>query len=142
MICDTSTIAKLYAPETHSAAVRLALESAPAVYASALARVELTAVFHRRLREGIWTPADFSAASRQFRNDDISGFWTWLELEPAILDSAAQVFVTLSPSVFLRSSDCLHLVTALHHKFSEFHTHDKHQIQAASALGLTPISIV
>ena len=141
MICDTSTIAKLYAPELHSAAVRQVLEAAPAVYASALARVELTAVFHRRLREGVWSQADFGAAARQFHHDDVGGFWTWLPLEPAILDGAASTFLTLPSSVFLRSSDCLHLVTALHHKFTDIYTHDKHQVAAATAMGLVPISI-
>jgi hypothetical protein len=35
----------------------------------------------------------------------------------------------------------VHLVTALHRGFMEIHTHDARQTQAASALGLTPISI-
>jgi predicted nucleic acid-binding protein len=141
MICDTSTLAKLYAPEAHSAAVRKVLEAAPVVYASALARVELAAVFHRRWREGVWSQADFSAATRQFHHDDIGGFWTWLPVEPAILDAATHAFLTLPSTVFLRSSDCIHLVTAVHHQFADIHTHDKHQIAAATALGLNPITL-
>ena len=141
IFCDTSTAAKLYVPEVQTAAVRRTLEVEDAVCVSELFRVELTAVFHRRLREGKWPPADFRAAVRQFSQDDIAGFWTWLPLDRAIVDGAARTFTTLPPTVFLRSSDCLHLVTALHHKFAEIHTHDTHQIAAAAVLGLKAIAI-
>jgi hypothetical protein len=106
------------------------------VYLSELARVEVMGVFHRRLREGRWTRPDFLAAVRQFSTDDIGGFWTWLPLERAIVDTAANLYATLPDGVFLRSADCLHLVTALHHRFAEIHTHDKHQLVAALSLGL------
>ncbi len=141
IFCDTSTLAKLYAPEAHSAAVREQLETAPAVFASELVRVELHAVFHRRLRENIWSAADFNAATQQFGHDDTGGFWTWLPLNAAILEAAAKTFLTLPPDVYLRSADCIHLVTAIHNNFSDFYTHDKHQIAAASALGLNPVTI-
>ena len=141
IFCDTSTAAKLYVPEVQTAAVRRTLEVEDAVCVSELFRVELTAVFHRRLREGRWSPADFRAAVRQFSRDDIAGFWTWLPLDRTIVEGAAHTFTTLPANVFLRSSDCLHLVTALHHKFAEVHTHDAHQIAAAAALGLKPIAL-
>jgi len=96
-------------------------------------------VFHRRWREGKWTRADFLAAVRQFTQDDVGNFWTWLPLDKTILDAAAQTYATLSETVFLRSSDCLHLVTALHYNFAEIHTYDHHQAKAASALGLKAV---
>ncbi len=145
IFCDTSTAAKLYVSEAQSTAVRNVLEAEDAVCVSALVselfRVELTAIFHRRLSVGKWSPADFRAAVRQFSHDDIAGFWTWLPLDRAIVEGAARTFMTLPSTVFLRSSDCLHLVTALHHKFSEVHTHDIHQVAAAAVLGLKPIAI-
>ena len=98
------------------------------------------AVFHRRLREGIWSQRDFLAAVRQFQHDDLAGFWTWLPVDGFILRAAAEIFATLPPTIFLRSSDCIHLVTALHHNFAEFLTFDAHQTQAAIALGLTPVT--
>ena len=93
------------------------------------------------MREKIWSAADLNAAARQFHHDDVGGFWTWLPIEPAVVDGAAKIFLTLPPTVYLRAADCLHLVTALHHNFSDVHTHDKHQIAAAAALGLNPIAI-
>jgi predicted nucleic acid-binding protein len=141
IFCDSSTVAKLYVPEAESAAVRQRLEAEDEVCVSELVRTELMAVFHRRLREGKWTRADFLAAVRQFSNDDIGGFWTWLPLDGLITAAAANTYTTLPENVFLRSSDCLHLVTALHHNFSEIFTHDKHQSAAATALGLSPVTI-
>ncbi len=136
IICDTSFMAKLYVPERESVAVRRLLEAEDEVYVSELARLELMGVFHRRLRERKWTRSDFLAAVRQFSNDDISGFWTWLSIDSRIIEAAAKTYATLPDTVFLRSSDCLHLVTALHHNFTEIFTYDTHQSIAASVLGL------
>ena len=134
--CDTSAVAKFYVSEKESRELRQLLENEDGVCVSELARPELLAVFHRRLREGTWERRDFAAAVRQFQHDDLAGFWTWLSLDSLIIRAAAEAFATLPASVFLRSSDCIHLVTALHHNFSEFLTFDLHQMKAAAAMGL------
>ena len=141
IFCDTSTLAKLYVPEPESLAVRQRLETEDSVQLSELARTELMAAFHRRLREGKWSRQDFSAVVSQFSADDIGGFWDWLPLESAITQAAASVYSSLSETIFLRSSDCLHLVTALHHNHRDIFTHDRNQASAALALGITPVSI-
>ena len=141
IFCDTSTAAKLYVRELETAAVRLRLEAEDSVYVSELVRVELMAVFHRRLREGRWSRADFQAAIRQFSADDIAGFWSWLPLDAPIMAASARIYATLPEGTFLRSADCLHLVTALHHRFAEIHTHDRHQAAAAGALGVKPVAL-
>jgi predicted nucleic acid-binding protein len=142
IFCDTSTVAKLYVPERESQYVRARLESEDEVYVSELMRPELMSVFHRRLRERSWTRAQFLTASRQFSTDDIGGFWTWLALDGHTTSAAAMIYSTLPEGVFLRSADCLHLVTALRHNFSEIYTHDRHQTIAASAVGLHAVAIV
>lgn len=136
IFCDTSTVAKLYVPEPESPSVRRRVEAEDEVCLSGLARVELMGVFHRRLREGKWSSAEFVAAVRQFSNDDLGGFWTWLPLNTAIIEAAARTYATLPESVFLRSADCLQLATALHHNFPEIYTYDAHQAAASNALGL------
>jgi len=138
--CDTSAVAKFYVPEKESRSIRRLLEQANRVCLSELARPEIMAVFHRRLREGNWNRRDFLAAVRQFQHDDVAGFWTWLPVDGFILRAAADTLATLPSTVFLRSSDCIHLVTALRHDFSEFLTFDAHQTRAAAALGLTPVT--
>lgn len=141
IFCDTSTVAKLYVPEAESATVRARLEADDEVCVSELVRTELMAVFHRRLREGKWTPSDFTAAVRQFSADDLGGFWTWLPLDSTITTAAANTYATLPVTIFLRSADCLHLVTALRHNFTEIYTHDRHQIAAAAALALCSVNL-
>jgi hypothetical protein len=48
-------------------------------------------------------------------------------------------YTTLPDTVFLRTADCLHLVTALPHNFAEIYTYDAQQSAAASVLGLKPV---
>jgi predicted nucleic acid-binding protein len=141
MLCDTSTVAKFYVFEAQSKAVRQRLDAEDEVCVSELVRPELMGVFHRRLREGKWKRADFLAAVRQFSADDIAGYWKWLPLSSVILEAAATTYTTLPETIFLRTADCLHLTTALHHNFAEIHTHDKQQASAAVALGLKPVAI-
>jgi predicted nucleic acid-binding protein len=140
IFCDTSAAAKLYVPEPESATVQRRLESEDGVCLSELARTELLAVFHRRWREGKWRRTEFLAAVRQFSRDDLTGFWTWLPMDRSITEAAAQVYTTLPEKIFLRSSDCLHLVTAMQNSFGEICTYDSHQISAASALGLKAVT--
>lgn len=140
IFCDTSAVAKLYVVEQGSAAVRAIVESEDRVLASALARVELMAVFHRQLREKKWTSDLFAAAVRQFQRDEAHGFWSWLPVESAIIEMAAKTFTTLPGNVFLRAADCIHIVTAMHHGLADIHTYDIHQAAAARALGLNPLA--
>ena len=140
IFCDTSAVAKLYVPERESEALRMRLEAEDEVCLSELARTELLGVFHRRLREKKWTRMEFAAAVRQFSHDEIGGFWTWLPLDKEITGAAAQIYTTLPESVFLRSSDCLHLVTALHYHFVEICTYDSRQSAAAPVLGLKAVT--
>lgn len=56
-------------------------------------------------------------------------------------EAAAKTYTTLPDSVFLRSADGLHLVTAMHHSFSEIYTYDWHQTAAATALGLKSLTV-
>jgi hypothetical protein len=138
--CDTSAVAKFYVPEKESRSIRRLLEHADQACVSELVRPEIMAVFHRRLREGSWNRRDFLAAVRQFQHDDLAGFWTWLPIDGFILRAAAEIFATLPSEIFLRSSDCIHLITALHHNFTEFLTFDAQQTRAAAALGLTTVT--
>lgn len=141
IFCDTSAFAKLYVPEPESAALRRLTDDEDEVCVSELARAELMGVFHRRWREGKWSRDDFLAAVRQFERDCVGGSWTWLLLDATIIEAAARTYTTLPAAVFLRSADCLHLVTAMHHNFSEIHTYDTRQTAAATALGLKPVVV-
>ena len=137
---DTSAIAKFYVVEKESLAIRARFEAEDQVLLSELARLELMGVFHRQLRERKWTRDQFQIALRQFANDDVGGFWSWLPLDTAIIEASGKSYATLPDSVFLRAGDSLHLFTAIHHNFSEIYTYDIHQTAAAIALGLRPVT--
>jgi len=139
IFCDTSAAAKIYVPERESNSVRLLFDGEAEICLSELTRVELMGVFHRRLREGWWNQSQFLTAIHQLSKDDLSGFWTWLPLDQSIIHAASKIYTTLPGTVFLRSSDCIQLVTALHHNFAEIYTYDRHQSIAASSFGLTAV---
>jgi len=111
IFCDTSTLAKYYVPEAESAAVRVRLDAEDQVVFSELARGELMAVFHRRLREQTWSRREFEAVTRQFIKDEVSGYWSWRLLDSVIVDEAVKIHSMLPETIFLRTADCLHLVT-------------------------------
>lgn len=141
IFCDTSTLAKYYIAEEGSGEVRRHLDRADQVVLSELARIELIASFHQRLRAKVWSQQDFVNTIQQFTHDDRNGFWIWLPLKENILEQATKTFITLSQDIFLRASDCLHLMTAIQHHFSEIYTYDRHQSQAAAAFGMVPVAL-
>jgi len=141
LFCDTSTLAKYYVQEPESDAVRARLDAEDQVLLSELARAEIVAVFHRQLRERKWSRDDFATVLRQLSTDEAVGYWTWVPLDSSIVEQVVRTFTTLPENVFLRTADCLHLVTALQQGFTEVHTHDTHQRNGASALGLTAVVI-
>lgn len=139
MFCDTSAVAKLYVVELESRAIRTLLEKDDQRFVSELVRLELMGVFHRQLREKIWSRENFDAAIRQFNTDDMGGFWTWIPLDASIIEAAAKTYTTLPATVFLRAADCLHLITGVLNNFPEIYTYDRHQALAAPSLGLKPV---
>jgi uncharacterized protein len=141
IFCDTSALAKYYVPEAESAALASRLDSEDAVMVSEIARVELMSVFHRRMRERKWTRERFQVTASQFSCDDALKYWSWLPVSGLIVGAASQLYLSLPESVFLRASDCLHLVTALHEGFEEICTFDRHQQAAVQALGLAIATI-
>lgn len=139
IFCDTSAAVKIYVPERESSSVQLLFNAEDEICLSELTRIELMGVFHRRLREGQWNQSQFLGAVRQFSNDELSGFWTWLPLDQSIIHAAAKIYTTLPRTVFLRSSDCIQVVTALRHNFAEIYTYNSHQSAAAAVLGLKAV---
>ncbi len=119
-------IAKFYVVrKEETPALRTRLEAEDQVCLSeSWSAAELMSVFHRQLREKKWTRDKFMIAVRQFTNDDIGGFWTWLPLDGTIVEAAAKTYTSLPDTVWLRTADCLHLVTAMHHGFTDIYTYD------------------
>lgn len=133
---DGAYIAKCYLREPGTDAVLDLVESSTSRFSSILALIEVSAVFHRHLREGKISPRNFRKATDLFKADQEEELWTWISLTDDLVHHAASEYSHLSSKIFLRSADCLHLVSARRAGFSEVYSNDRHLLNAASHFGL------
>ena len=139
---DSNYILKCYLPEPGAHLVR-ALASKPlSKSCSRLGRVEVMAALHRKVREGSLTRAQHKTVWSHVLADEGAGVWTWLPVDATVEHALERAFLTLAPSVFLRTGDAIHLSTASLHGFAEIHSHDKHVLLAASAFGLRGVDVL
>jgi len=138
---DAAYIAKFYVEEPDSRCVREHLASVGSVGSCIHARVEVVSVFHRKLREGFMPQLEFEQFCQQFHADCSAGLWTWFPLEDELVMETCKRISNLAVSVFIRSSDAIHLACAAREGFAEIHTNDRHMITAAPAFGLTAVTL-
>jgi predicted nucleic acid-binding protein len=139
---DTAYLAKIYVEEPGSSAVEALVESLAERFTSEWTWVELHSVFHRYLREEKMTAAEVELLIGRAEADRTAGVWTFIPLDHLILENAATAYRTLRPNVFLRASDCLHLITAQRHRISAFYSSDRQLLRAAREFGLTGINVI
>lgn len=133
---DSALIAKFYLNESGREPVRQVARSAGAVVSSGIAVVEVSAAFHRKLREGAIELRVLRALHGQFAHDLDTGLWRLAGPTEAVLREAQMAFSRLDKSVFVRSLDALHLVTAKSEKFDRIYSNDRHVLAAARSFGL------
>lgn len=136
---DSALIAKFYLNEPGREVVRDLARRLGAVMSSGIAVAEVSAAFHRKLREGAVRAATFEALQGQFRHDLDQGLWQIRGPTEDLLQQVHRVFETLDKTVFLRSMDALHLVTARDLGFDRLFSNDRHLLAASSSLGLRGI---
>lgn len=136
---DGCYIAKYYLSEPDSPSVTAAAQAAGSVGCSAHGKVEVAAVFHRKLREGAMTPTDYQLLRSQFELDCSAGLWSWFPAGPQLIEDAVRYFGTLPSTVFLRTGDALHLCSATERGFTAIHSSDKHLLAAAPHFGLSGV---
>ena len=136
---DSALVAKFYLNEPGRNAVRQLATRAGVVVTSGIAVAEVSAAFHRKFREGAVTPAVFRALQGQFQHDIDAGLWTCVGPTEALLAEVREMFAGLKPSVYLRSLDALHLVTARSEQFRRVYTNDQHLLRACGHVGLEGI---
>jgi predicted nucleic acid-binding protein len=102
--------------------------------------MELTATFHRKLREKQITTDQLESLRQQFEFDVLDGRIQWLPLTQIIIHRVEQIFFELPANVFLRTGDAIHLATAAEAGFKEIYSNDKHLLAAATLFKLKGIN--
>lgn len=138
---DPGSIAKCYVAEAQSREVRALAEARDRIACSEFGRVELHSALHRKLREGVVTQEQFAIVLRQLDLDERAGLWTWLPVTPKVMSDVASCYRSLPASVWLRTGDAVHLVSARMHALEEIWSGDLRLIAAAAHFGLTGRSV-
>jgi predicted nucleic acid-binding protein len=141
MYLDTTLLAKQYVKEPDSVEAQAFVARAGQIPScSELTRMELTATFHRKLREKQITTDQLESLRQQFEFDVLDGRIQWLPLTQIIIHRVEQIFFELPANVFLRTGDAIHLATAAEAGFKEIYSNDKHLLAAATLFKLKGIN--
>jgi predicted nucleic acid-binding protein len=132
---DTNYVVRLYAQDAGWQNVRR-LAGTDEIACALHGRVETTAAFHRKLREGFFTAIEFAAIMKTFEQECKAGAFHWLPVTTAIAERAFNIYSTLPTSAVLRGADAVHLACAAENGFKEIYSNDKHLLNAASYFGL------
>jgi predicted nucleic acid-binding protein len=139
---DSALIAKFYLNEPGRESVRELARKTGVVVTSGIAVAEISAAFHRKLREGSVDKKLFNALQGQFQHDVNSGLWRLIGPTEALLDEVRTLFFRLDRSVFLRSLDALHLITAKAEHFKRIYSNDRHLLAACGTVDLEGVNPV
>ncbi len=139
---DTSYVAKCYLREPGTEAVLAWLEGRTGLSCCRHGRVEFVAAITRHVRDGRLTQRDGHGVYRRLEIDERAGLWHWFSVTDTLVLAACQRLEALSPAVFLRAADALHLTCAVEHGFSAVYSHDPHLLAAAPAFGLQGLDIL
>ena len=137
---DSALIAKFYLNEPGREAIRSLARDAGIVVTSGIAVAEVSAAFHRKLREGSVDRDVFDALQGQFQRDLTNGLWRLIGPTEVLLQQVRTLFLRLDSSVFLRSLDALHLITAKAEHFNRIYSNDQHLLSACPSVDLEGIN--
>ena len=136
MYLDSAYVAKYYLNEQDSEAVRRLIHSADSLVSSEWSAVEVACAFHRHLREGHITARQHGELAQAFRKHIDDGVWALAPLDSRLIRRVTAAMKFVPATVFLRSGDAVHLVTAQDAGEEEVWTSDRHMLAAAAHFGL------
>ncbi len=127
---DSSSFAKRYVQEVGSDKLDRLLQSASELAFCVILVPEIVSGLNRRLRERVFTIADYRAVKKRLLDDVRDA--TILQVTPSVVSHS----VKLLESNVLRALDALHVACALEWKADLFVTSDRRQFVAAMNTGL------
>jgi predicted nucleic acid-binding protein len=127
--------------DAESDGVRAGVATAGAIRTSSLAFTEFHGALHRRMREHSMPREVARSLSVEFHEHVESGLWKLLPVNDSLLRRTAVAILSIPSSLFLRSADAVHLVTAREAGESEIWTSDRHMLAAAPHFGLVGRSV-
>lgn len=136
MYLDSAYLAKYYVNEPDANAVRNLIRQASHVCSSSWARIEVSCVFHRHVREGGLSPAQGRKLLDLFRRHVEAGIWNLIPITDAFLQRTAMLIRGLPPQMPIRAGDAIHIAAALDEGETEIATNDRHLLAAAAHFGL------
>ena len=140
---DAALVAKFYVNEPGRDGVRALAREMGRVVTSGITVAEVSAAFHRKLREGSVDHDVFDALMGQFQQDLEGGLWCLVGPSEELFMEVHAFFATLDSGVFVRSLDALHLITARLEGFSRIYSNDRHLLGAcvhANLEGVDPVA--
>lgn len=139
---DASCLFRLYWQDSGWESVRAFCAKTSGLACAWHGRPEVLASAHRKVREGVATPAHLAHIIAQVRSDTDAGGLHWLALTPAVLRQLEDRYRTAPPTLFLRAADALHLACAAEHGFRDVYSNDRHFLAAAPHFGLRGINLI
>ena len=133
---DSAYVAKCYVTESGSKKVRELVRAESELHSSAWCVAEVACIFHRHTRAKSLTREEALKLQTGFRQDVENGVWLLSPVSEELLHRVERAMQQLSPDVFLRAGNAVHLVTAREAGFSEIWTNDRHLLAAAPHFGL------
>jgi predicted nucleic acid-binding protein len=137
MYLDAAYVAKFYLNEADSPRIRTALRDASALVSSSWTVAETGSAFHRHLREGHITAAQYRELLKAFLDHVDLGFWHMIPVSDTVIRRMTSLLSSLPATLFLRAGDAIQPATASEIGAAEVWTNNRHMLAAASHFGLS-----
>lgn len=127
----------LYTPESDSDACERVVAGADGLFASELARAELTRALLAKMKNGLLKNTDVERVLARFGQDCADGQIHLLPLHSGLVRDATEIMHRVWPNVLLRTLDAIHLATYLEVDAGPLFSRDKRMKEAGRKLGLS-----